>query len=326
MFKTVTNKVVKLALTLLTVYFISFILIELSPIDPVQAYIREEAGLVGIEQREQIAEYWGINQPVFQRFTHLLTSLMQADFGESMIFRTSVLSVVLYYFRISFFIMFVSWVTSGIIGFSMGLVSGFKSDSLIDKVIYRFCILLTSVPSFWVGILLILFFSVQLNWFPVGMSVPAGVLRQNVTYLDRLSHAILPILTLSMSSFSNLTLYTRQRVIEVKQSTFSTFAITRGENQWEYLHRHLLRNTLIPAITIHFTSFGYLFGGSVLIEQVFSYPGLGFITVQAAKRGDMALLLGIVFFSTIFVFLGNTMADIFYQLVDPRVGSEGGQE
>ena len=139
---------------------------------------------------------------------------------------------------------------------------------------------------------------------------------------DRIKHLILPALTLSIVGVANVALHTRQKLIEVLASDYVLFARARGEHGFVLFWRHGLRNIAMPAITLQFASFSELFGGAVLAEQVFSYPGLGQATVEAGLRGDVPLLLGIVIFSTLFVFVGNLLADVIYQFVDPRTRRE----
>ena len=169
------------------------------------------------------------------------------------------------------------------------------------------------------GLLVLIVFAVGLKWFPVGMGVPAGVLAEDVTLLDRIKHLILPAITLSILGVANVALHTRQKMIDVLQSDYILFARARGERGIVLFWRHGLRNVALPAITLQFAAFSELFGGAVLAEQVFSYPGLGQATVEAGLRGDVPLLLGLVIFSTLFVFIGNLIADLIYLVLDPRM-------
>src|SRR5699024_8404390 len=147
----------------------------------------------------------------------------------------------------------------------------------------------------------------------------AGIEAEHVTFVERLRHLFLPALTLSVVGVANVALHTRQKLIDVWNSSFVQFARARGERRFTLLWRHGLRNISLPAISLHFASFGEIFGGAVLAEQVFSYPGLGQAVVDAGLEGDVPLLLGIVLFSTVFVFAGNAIADLLYKVIDPRI-------
>lgn len=140
---------------------------------------------------------------------------------------------------------------------------------------------------------------------------------------QRLYHLILPAVTLSLMSFANIALHTRQKLADVLDSDYVLYARARGEGQWTILRRHGLRNILLPALTLQFASFAELFGGSVMAENVFSYPGLGSAVADAGLRGDVPLLLGVTLFSALFVCAGNMMANLLYGVVDPQIREAG---
>jgi peptide/nickel transport system permease protein len=313
------SKLVKVCLLLVVLSILSFWLVSKSPIDPVQAYIGADMMVVGPEQRENIAVYWGLDRPPLERLYLWGSALIKGDFGTSMIFRKPVISVIKERFTASLILMGLAWTISGLIGFWLGVLAAMKQGTLLDRLIKTYCFTLASTPTFWLGLLLLIVFAVWLGWFPIGLAVPAGVLAEEVGILDRLRHLILPALTLSILGVANIALHTRQKLIDILASEYVLLARARGATEREVLFRHGLRNIALPAITLQFASLSELFGGSVLAEQVFSYPGLGQATVQAGLRSDVPLLLGIVIFSALFVFTGNLLADIIYRLVDPRI-------
>ncbi|MGM8870476.1 ABC transporter permease [Psychrobacter sp. 2Y5] len=307
-----------MASLLVAISFISFILMKNSPIDPVQAYIGADMLNVGPEQRQQIAEYWGLNKPVLVQYANWAAAVLQGDLGTSMIYRRPVSEVIGERFISSLALMIVAWTLSGVMGFVLGVVAAMKNGTWIDRAIQWYCYTLASTPTFWMGLLVLIIFAVWLGWFPIGLGVPAGVLAEDVVFLDRVKHLVLPALTLSIVGVANVALHTRQKLIEVLSSDYVLFARARGEKGFSLFWRHGLRNIALPAVTLQFAAFSELFGGAILAEQVFSYPGLGKATIDAGLRGDVPLLLGIVLFSTIFVFAGNLIADLIYYLVDPR--------
>ena len=313
------SKLLRMLSLLLAICFISFLLVKNSPIDPVQAYVSGDMLNVGPEQREKIAEYWGLNQPLMVQFTNWASALLKGDLGMSMTFRRPVADIISERCFNSLTLMLSAWLLSGFFGFILGVVAAMKKGSWLDRLIKWYCYTLASTPTFWMGLLMLIVFSVWLGWFPIGLSVPAGVLAEDVTLLDRLSHLVLPALTLSILGVANVALHTRQKLIDVLASDYVLFARARGESGLTLFWRHGLRNVAVPAITLQFAAFSELFGGAILAEQVFSYPGLGQATVQAGLNGDTALLLGLVIFSTFFVFAGNLIADLIYYVVDPRM-------
>lgn len=311
-------KMIRIASLLVAICLLSFLLVKNSPIDPIQAYIGADMMNVSPEQRAQIAEYWGLDQPVSVQFLNWGSAVLQGDLGTSMIFRRPVLDVIGERFVNSIVLMLTAWVFSGIVGFTLGIVAAMKRNTWVDRFIQWYCYTLASTPTFWVGLLMVIVFAVWLGWFPVGLGVPAGVIAEDVTLIDRLQHLFLPAVTLSIVGVANIALHTRQKLIDVLASDYILFARARGERGFTLFWRHGLRNVALPAITLQFAAFSELFGGAVLAEQVFSYPGLGQATVEAGLRGDVPLLLGLVIFSTLFVFVGNLLADLIYQVVDPR--------
>ena len=303
---------------LLAVSVIAFALVSLSPVDPVQQYLLG-AGPVSEEQRAEIEDYWGVNDPPVERYLSWLSALLHGDFGTSLLYRRPVIDIIGERFLNSLALMLCSWLLSGVIGFALGCLMGMTRDRLADRVIKKICYLLTSIPTFWLGLVLLLIFAVWLQWFPTGLSAPIGVTQENVTLGQRLHHLALPAVTLSFMSFANIALHTRQKLIDVLNSEYVLFARARGEGRWTLLRRHGLRNILLPALTLQFASFAELFGGSVLAETVFSYPGLGSAAAAAGLNADVPLLLGITLFSALFVCVGNTIANLLYGVIDPQI-------
>lgn len=313
-----TKKILKLITLLVALCIITFALMELSPIDPVTAYVGASTK-VSAEQRALIAEHWGLNQPALVRFWSWFKSIISGDWGTSMIYRRPVLEVIGQKFLSSIWLMGISWILSGVIGFVLGIISGMREGKLIDKIIRGYCYILMSTPTFWLGILFIMVFSVSLGWFPVALSVPIGVVSSQVSFVERIQHIILPALTLSVISISSMCMYTREKVLEIMKSDYILFAKARGESQTKIVFNHVLKNVSLPAITLQFLSFSELFGGTIFVEQVFSYPGLGQATVSAGLKGDLPLLMGIAIISLVFVYSGNIIADLLYRVVDPRI-------
>lgn len=311
-------QLVKLVALLIAVSMIAFILVSLSPVDPVQQYVLG-VGSVSPEQRLALEEYWGVNDAPVERYVNWMKALVKGDFGTSLIYRRPVIEVIGERFTNSLALMATAWVISGIFGFAIGCIMGVYKNKFVDRICKKGCLILSSLPTFWLGLLFLLIFSVYLGWFPIGFSVPIGVLREDVTLLQQIKHMILPAITLSFVSFSSIALHTRQKLVDVLESEYVLFAKARGESRWSILRRHGFRNIIIPAITLQFASLAELFGGSVLAENIFSYPGLGTAVSAAGLNSDVPLLLGITLFSALFVFTGNLIANILYGVIDPQM-------
>ncbi|MGF0033033.1 ABC transporter permease [Bariatricus sp. SGI.154] len=323
MMKYIAGTLFRMLLLLVGVSLVSFILVVSSPIDPVEAYVGSESN-ISQEQKDVIAEYWGLNDPPVQRYLTWIRNLLHGDMGTSIAFKKPVVQVLEERFITSAALMLTAWVISGVLGFMLGVVAGTFSDSLADRVLKTFCFVMSSTPAFWIGLLLLVVFAVHLGWFPVGFSVPVGKAASEVTIWERIHHLVLPALTLSITGVSNIALHTRQKMMDVMKSEYVLFARARGESRWQIVKRHGLRNIAIPAITLQFASFSELFGGSVLAEQVFSYPGLGNAATIAGLKGDVPMLLGVAMFSVVFVFVGNFIANLLYGLLNPEI-REGGR-
>lgn len=316
--KFLLNKAVRFVTLLFFLCVLTFTLLEASPIDPVTAYVGADPA-IGAEQREKIAEHWGLDKPPAERFASWLCSIAKGDWGTSMIYRRPVPEVIGTKFLSSLALMLTAWVLSGLIGFALGITAGVHEGKAADRVISLLANVLNATPAFWIGMLLIMVFSVGLNWFPPALSVPIGVAGSEVSFAQRLHHLILPALALSIVGIPGICLHTREKTCEVMHADYVLFAKARGESTRSIVRHHVLRNVLLPALTLQFLSFSELFGGSVFIEQVFSYPGLGQAAVQAGLKGDAPLLMGTVIISLVFVFSGNLIADLLYQVVDPRM-------
>ena len=312
---------------LVAVSIVSFILMTMSPVDPLQANVGQAAlGSMSQEQIEKLEAYWGVDEPPLKRYLAWAKDFVRGDFGMSLQYRQPVSKVIAVKLGNSLFLMVTAWILSGVIGFILGVAAGVFRGRLPDRLIKGYCVVISSTPAFWLALLLLMIFGVRLKVLPIGLSVPIGLEASGVTFLDRLRHAILPSLTLSITGISNIALHTREKMIDVMESDYVLFARARGESTWQIVRRHALRNVLLPAITLQFASISEIFGGSVLVEQVFSYSGMGQAAVTAGLGSDMPLLMAITIVSAVFVFGGNLIANILYGIVDPRIRRGGNRK
>ncbi len=339
---------------ILLIFFVSaaaFMLVSISPIDPLQANVGQAAlGSMSQEQIEKLQVYWGVGEPPVERFLAWAGDFFRGDMGISLLYRQPVSKVIgvklvnslwlmtmgislLYRQPVSkvigvklvnsLWLMTIAWILSGMMGFILGIASGIREGSLVDKLVKGYSLLIASTPAFWLALVLLMIFAVWLKIFPIGLSVPIGVEASGVTILDRIHHAILPAVTLSITGTANITLHTREKMIEIMESDYVLFARARGESTLSIVKNHGLRNVILPAVTLQFASISEIFGGSVLVEQTFSYPGLGQAAVTAGLGSDVPLLLGITVISAVFVFGGNLIANILYGIIDPRIRRGG---
>jgi peptide/nickel transport system permease protein len=302
---------------------VSFGLMMASPIDPLDAYLGPQMAQVSPEQRALIAQRWGFDAPPAVQFGHWLRHLVSGDLGWSHVYNQPVSEVIGQRFQRSLALLGGAWLLSTLLGFGLGVVAGAKEGSGLDNVISTYAYITASTPAFWLAILAVLLFSVTLGWTPTCCAGPAGALNEDVTLATRLHHLLLPIATLALLGIANISLHTRTRMRVFMQSDVVTHAFAQGASRIDVAWRHGLRHASLPAITLAFASLGELFGGSILIEQVFAYPGLGQATVAAGLRSDVPLLLGIALFTALFVSVGNMIADSLYGVIDPRIKPGG---
>lgn len=320
MTKYLVRHIVRFALLMLAVGLVVFALVSMSPIDPVQANVGQAAYVNMSEaKRAQLASYWGGDVPFWERFANWAGALLQGDMGTSLRFNAPVSEVIAHRAVNSLALMGIAWLLSGVLGFALGVAAGARRGGALDRVVRSYCFLLASTPTFWLGLLILMVFAVQLGWFPIGFSVPIGVSAADVTLADAVHHLVLPALTLSVTGVANIALHTREKVVDVLESDYVRFARARGESELSVIVHHGLRNVALPAVTLQCAFISEIFGGSVLVEQVFSYPGLGQAAVTAGLGGDVALLAGIALVSAALVFGGNLLANILYGVLDPRM-------
>lgn len=309
---------------LVAVSIVTFALVSISPIDPLQANVGQAAlGSMSQEQKDKLESYWGVHEPPAERYLNWAKDFLQGDMGVSLLYRQPVSSVIAVKLGNSLILMVIAWVISGVLGFLLGVLSGVCRGGWIDKLVRGYCLLIASTPVFWLALILLLVFAVYMKVLPIGLSVPIGMEAAGVTMADRMQHAILPAMTLSITGVSNIALHTREKMIDVMESEYVLFARARGEKLSAIICRHGIRNIVIPAITLQFASISEIIGGSVLVEQVFSYPGLGQAAVAAGTGSDVPLLLGITLATAAIVFFGNYIANLLYGVVDPRMRKRG---
>lgn len=319
MAKRIIKEIFLFLLLILAVSFISFLLLDLSPIDPIASFARARSVGLSPEDKQELIKVWGLDQPLIARYFSWLVNLVRGDLGISNIYGRKVIDIIGEGFSRSILLMAIAWIFQGIIGIWLGIVAGANQGKIKDKIIKAYAIVFASTPSFWVGILLIIVFSLKLKLFPSSMGSPVGVLSEDITPTDSLKHLVLPALTLVLVGVSNLILHTRSKVIDILNSDYVLYAKARGMKKGEILNKFAFKNLILPGLSLLFTSFSELFSGTILVENVFNYPGIGGLTVEAGLRGDAPLLLGLVLFSTIFVYMGNRICDLLYLVIDPRL-------
>lgn len=312
------EKIIKRLLNMIPMLFfitiISFILMHLAPGDPLQAYISPD---MNVEDIERIRESLGLNDPIIVQYFKWLFNTIQGNLGYSMVNSKPVLDLILERLGPTILLSGSALIISIMISIPVGLISGYKKNSIIDKVLNVVSYIGISIPSFWFAMMLIYVFSIKLNIFPsVGMRT-IGV----DTTLDLINHLILPVTVLSFYNLSVYIRYIRSSTIEQLKQDYVTTQCAYGASTKDILFKHVLKNTLLPVITIFGMSLPSIFTGAFITETIFGWPGMGQLGVNAIFGYDYPVVMGITLFSSAMLIIGNLIADILYAMVDPRIKS-----
>jgi len=306
---------------LFTVAVLVFFLLRLAPGDP--AYVL--AGEYGTtpEYLEYIREKFGLNQPLSTQLKNHLSLLIRGDLGYSFVWREPVLDIILEHIPRTVLLMLSSLTVAAIGGITLGTIAAIRPHTLLDHAATLLCLLGYSVPVFWIGLLLILLFSVQLGWFPVGgwQSIAAD-LTGIAYYLDIGKHLVLPTITLGFTQLALVARLTRGSMMTTLSRDYIRTARAKGLSETQVLLKHGLRNGLLPVVTILGVNLGASLGGAILTETVFSWPGLGRLVMRGLSTRDYPLIIGILLFSAAMTAVANIITDIIYGLLDPRIRYE----
>jgi peptide/nickel transport system permease protein len=299
----------------LGITFVTFLIINAAPGDPVDLMVNPMAG-VSPEAVEARREALGLNQPLLVRYVLWLKEVARGNLGYSLVNREPVLDRIARRLWPTIQLMGTALLLGVIIGVPLGVLSAIRRYSFLDHFATVMAFLGVSSPSFFLGLGAIYLLSLKLDLLPT-----AGMQTLGADYdlLDRLHHLILPALVLSVGTTASLMRYTRSSMLEVIAQDYITTARGKGLRERTIVVRHALRNALLPVITILGLSLATIFGGAVITEQIFQWPGIGMLTIQSVTARDYPVLMGLTFFTAILVFVGNLLADIAYSFADPRI-------
>jgi peptide/nickel transport system permease protein len=316
MLKLIARRLALLPVILLAVAAITFGLTEISPFDPVNAYVGAESQ-VSPERKAEIAHAWGLDQPLYERFGRWVSNLAQGDMGNSIVAGGQpVLDEILARWSASVALVGGALLLVLVGGLVFGILAAAFRGSFFDWFVRTMCYFNTAAPSFWIGLLALYVFSIELGWLPAGgTSDPRAVGVQGADF----EHLVLPMVILAMTQYAWFTLFVRNTLLEVMREDHVQFARAQGIGEVAVLLRHALPNALIPFVTLIGTHLSELIGGTILVEAIFGWPGLGQLTLQAALGEDIPLLVGVTLFACVLVVLGNLLADVLYRVMDPRV-------
>ena len=298
-------------MTILIVVSVVFVILRLIPGDPVQLILGLEAPQ---ERVEEIRTLLGLDRPLFFQYLNWLKELCSGNFGVSLRSRETVLSIIFSRIHVTFWLAVLSLVISIVIAFPLGILSALRPWSWLDFLSLFIAQLGLAVPSFWLGILLMLLFAVKLHWFPL-----LGYVNFSDSPVEWLRHLFLPAFALGFIRAAILTRMFRVSMLEELEKEYVIVARAKGLKERTVILHHVLRNALLPVMTIAGLQLGYLLGGAIIIEQIFSLPGIGRMLLTAISGRDFPVVQGSVAFLAL-VFTGlHVLIDIMYGVLNPKI-------
>ena len=311
---------------ILTMWIIStvlFFIFRLMPGNPLVAYINPT---FTEKQQEILMEQFGLNKPLWMQYFIYLKNLLQGKLGQSFFFKEPVTNVIAKVLPNTIYLMLTSLIMAYVIGIIGGIFLAWKRGETIETYGLVFTLFTRSAPQFWVGMLLLAVFSFQLDIFPSGGVASAGIVYgselEKLFSLQFYKHLFLPALTLTIYLLGLPLLLMRSNMLDVMDEAYVQMAKMRGVNKIRVMFKYAARNAFLPVITAMAVGIGYAMGGNVVIEKIFSWPGLGRLLVKAVSTSDYPLAQGaFILIAAIIIFM-NFLADIFYNILDPRVNIE----
>lgn len=300
----IIRRIIGMIPILFIISILSFLFVHLSPGDPVRIMYGAE---ISQEAYESLREKMGLNDPLYTQYgRYMYDLLVHGDFGVSYRTKSGVSDEILRRFGYTLVLTLVSMIWAIVIGIVVGIVSATRRNSLSDRVGMISTVTAISVPEFWLGIMLMQIFSVQLGWFPTSGT-------------GTLSHLILPSITLGFGVAAIIARFTRSSLLEVLNEDFVRTARAKGQKESFIVWVHVLRNALIPVVTMTGLQFGFLLGGSVVVEQVFSWPGLGSYLIDSILSRDYPVTQALIFLFSIQFLVVNLLVDLSYGILNPQI-------
>jgi len=311
--------------TLLGITIVTFAIVNLAPGDPVEVIQSGQVdSRISRESYQAMLELYGLDQPLYVRYITWLKRLATLDFGESFIDHQPVIRKIGERLPATLALNIASLFLALVVAIPLGLISAVKQRSLFDKIGGTALYMLYSLPEFWIALLLILLFGVKLGWLPFyGMeSINAHELGFFGYVWDRLRHMVLPTICLTYGSLAFLSRFVRGSTLEVIRQDFVRTARAKGLEENDIIFKHVFKNTLIPILTLVGLLLPTLISGSIILESIFSWPGIGDLFFDSVSARDYPVVLGLSFITAVLVLLSTLLADLLYAWADPRITYE----
>lgn len=311
-------EVARFAFLMILVMLLTFWLLVLSPIDPLIYYTKESLLSLSADQLDQISMYLELDMSIATRFVSWLSHFLHGELGYSVSLQQPVAEVLQQRIPLTLRLMLLSWIFTIVFGYSFGILAAMSSNRLVDLVIRSFCFISASSPGFWVAILFIGLFGIFLEWAPVCCGAPIGKSPYLISFQNQLPYLALPVLVLVSMNVGHIIMHTREKTIQVLESEHVFYAHIHKKSSWFIFRYHVFKSTLGPAMALQCASLSELLGGSVLIESVFSYPGIAQSFVVAGLNGDLPLLMAVTLLSMVFVYTGNLLSRLSNAILTPK--------
>jgi len=311
MLKYIMQRLIGMIVVMFFVVTIVFIIVRITPGDPAAIMLGPEATAADIEQ---LRARLGLDAPLFMQYVLYIGQLLQGDFGQSIFLGQSVLQALLDRTEPTFFLTLFSILIACIIALPIGIYAAYRRGSFIDQAATTLAMLAASIPSFWLGLILMQIFAVRVGWFPV-----SGYGGPGTSLYERLWHLVLPAVALGVVSSALILRFTRASMLDVLGDDYVRTARAKGLGEGRVILKHALKNALIPIITVIGLTMAVLISGAVVTETVFGLPGVGNLVVSAVLRRDYPVIQGALLIIAALYVLINFAIDMIYLLVDPRV-------
>ncbi|MEO8632175.1 MAG: ABC transporter permease [Chloroflexota bacterium] len=302
--------------TLIVISFVVFAILALAPTDPMAQFGADPR--VPPEVRERIRESLGLNDPWPIRYVKWVTSVARLDFGYSFMSRGPVMDLIGQRLPNTLAVVGVAYVIGVLFAIPIGMVSAIRRYSIFDHLSTTFAFVGFSVPTFFTGLLLIIIFSVKLHWLPFIYDSTLKITNL-ATLGDQIKQSIMPITVLALFNTATIARYTRSEMLEHLPLDYVRTARSKGLKERFVVLRHVLRNSLIPVVTLVALGVPAVFGGAIVTEQIFRVPGIGELLVRSIGQGDTPVVAGILLIFAVLVVLFNLVADVLYGVLDPRI-------
>lgn len=308
-------------LLLFAVLVLCFLLMHLAPGD-VADTIAQNSGGLDSEVMDQIRKDYGLDLPLWQQLLKYLARVVVLDLGHSFYYNQPVTDLIFEKLPATLLLVVSAQIVSITLGVFLGVLASSKPNGVTSHFVTVLSLLGYAAPVFWTGIMLIILFASIIPIFPIGNMVDVSVEREGFAYIiDVLHHLVLPTLTLSSIFLALYSRLARASMLDVLGSDFIRTAQAKGLSEFQVTYKHALRNALLPVVTTAGLVFSSLMSGAVLVEAVFSWPGLGTLAVQSIIARDTPTILGILFFSSLVVIVANLLTDFVYRIIDPRINT-----